>query len=278
MTEAFTFKAGASPLLVSMPHVGTLVPEAVAARMTEVAKTVPDTDWHVDRLYDFLGHLDASVLAATQSRYVIDLNRAPDDRPLYPGASNTGLCPVTTFDEAPIYLEDQGPDADEIEARREQVFRPYHARLASALAAIVERHGYALLWEAHSIRSRVPRFFEGRLPDLNLGSAGGVSADPELIARLKRVAETEGAAAGYSHALDGRFKGGYITRGFGDPARGVHAIQLELSQITYMDEAPPFGFRDDLAAGIRPVLRRFLDTMLDWGRGAVEGGSSWSNA
>ncbi len=132
----------------------------------------------------------------------------------------------------------------------------------------MERHGFALLWEAHSIRSRVPRFFEGRLPDLNLGSAGGASADPELIARLSQVAEIEGTAAGYSHALDGRFKGGYITRSFGDPAQGVHAIQLELSQITYLDEAPPFAFRDDLAAAIRPVLRRLLETALAWGRSA----------
>jgi len=272
MTEPYTFTAGGSPLLVSMPHVGTELPEAVAAGMTEAAKTVPDTDWHVDRLYDFLDHLDASILAATQSRYVIDLNRAPDDRPLYPGASNTGLCPVTSFGEEPIYLDGRAPDAAEIAARKDRVFRPYHERLGRALAAIKERHGYALLWEAHSIRSRVPRFFEGRLPDLNLGSAGGVSADPELIARLSQVAETEGAAAGYSHAVDGRFKGGYITRSFGDPAGRVHAVQLELSQITYMDEAPPFGFRDDLAAGIRPVLRRLLETMLDWGRGAMREG------
>ncbi len=269
MAGPFTFRAGGSPLLVSMPHVGTELPEAVATHMTELAKTVPDTDWHVDRLYDFLDHLDASILAATQSRYVIDLNRALDDRPLYPGASNTGLCPTTTFDQAPIYLDGREPDAAEIAARKDRVFRPYHARLGRALAAIVERHGYALLWEAHSIRSRVPRFFEGRLPDLNLGSASGASADPELIARLSQVAEIEGAAAGYSYALDGRFKGGYITRSFGDPAQGVHAVQLELSQITYMDEAPPFSFRDDLAPGIRPVLRRLLETALDWGQGAM---------
>ena len=266
MTEAFTFKAGGSPLLVSMPHVGTLVPEAIAAGMTGLAKTVPDTDWHLDRLYDFLDPLDASVLAATQSRYVIDLNRAPDDKPLYPGASNTGLCPLTSFDQEAIYRDGWAPDAAEIAARRDRVFRPYHERLASALAAIKERHGYALLWEAHSIRSRVPRFFEGRLPDLNLGSAGGVSADPGLVARLAAVAE---AAAGYSHAVNGRFKGGYITRSYGKPAERVQAVQLELSQITYMDEASPFGFRDDLAAGIRPVLRRLLETMLDWGQEAM---------
>ena len=271
MTEPFTFKAGAGPLLVSMPHVGTRVPEAIAARMTELAKTVPDTDWHVDRLYDFLDELDASVLAATQSRYVIDLNRAPDDRLLYPGASNTGLCPTTTFDEQAIYLDGREPDAGGIEARRAAVFRPYHEHLGRALGAIQERHGYALLWEAHSIRSRVPRFFEGRLPDLNLGTAGGVSADPDLIARLEWVAETAGVKAGYSYALDGRFKGGYITRAFGDPGKGVHAVQLELSQITYMDEAPPFGFREDLAAGIRPVLRRLLEAALAWGRENTKG-------
>ncbi len=272
MTEPFTFKAGTAPLLVSMPHVGSHLPAGIAGRMSEAARGVPDSDWHVDRLYDFLGDLGASVLAATQSRYVIDLNRAPDDRPLYPGASNTGLCPTTSFDEESIYLEDQEPDAAEIDARTGQVFRPYHLRLGRALADIVERHGYALLWDAHSIRSRVPRFFEGRLPDLNLGSAGGTSADPALVARLSQVAETEGAAAGYSHALDGRFKGGYITRSFGDPAGRVQAMQLELSQITYMDEAPPFGFRDDLAAGVRPVLRRLLETMLDWGQGTMGAG------
>ncbi|MHA1151264.1 MAG: N-formylglutamate deformylase [Alphaproteobacteria bacterium] len=272
MTEAFTFKAGAGPLLVSMPHVGTALPEAIAARMTALGKTVPDTDWHVDRLYDFLGDLDASVLAATQSRYVIDLNRAPDDKPLYPGASNTGLCPATTFDEEPIYLDGQKPDAAEIAARKDRVYRPYHERLGRALAAIRKRHGYALLWDAHSIRSRVPRFFEGRLPDLNLGSAGGVSADPALISCLRQAVEIGAETVGYSHALDGRFKGGYITRSFGDPAKGIHAMQLELSQITYMDEAPPFGFRDDLAAGIRPVLRRLLETMLDWGQGAMREG------
>ncbi len=268
MTDPFAFMTGGSPLLVSMPHVGTALPEAIAARMTEIAKTVPDTDWHVDRLYDFLGDLGASVLTATHSRYVIDLNRPPDDRPLYPGASNTGLCPTTTFAEAPIYRDGEAPDAAEIEDRRARVWRPYHARLETELAAIRARHGFVLLWEAHSIRSRVPRFFEGRLPDLNLGTAGGRSADSGLIARVAAVAE---AAGDYSHALDGRFKGGYITRAYGDPGAGVHAVQLELSQITYMDEDPPFAFRDDLAAGIRPVLRRFLETSLAWAR-EVKGG------
>ncbi len=259
--EPYRFTPGATPLLVSMPHVGTHLPAEIAAGMTEAARALPDTDWHVDTLYDFLAALGASVLTATQSRYVIDLNRPPDDAPLYPGASNTGLCPTTTFADEPIYLEGAAPDEAEIEHRRALIWRPYHDRLAAELAAIKARHGVALLWEAHSIRSRVPRFFEGRLPDLNLGTAGGASAAPDLLARLTAVTKT---AAGYSHAVNGRFTGGYNTRTFGDPEARVHAVQLELSQITYMDEDPPYSFREDLAAGVRPVLRRLLETALAW--------------
>jgi N-formylglutamate deformylase len=301
--EPYRFTPGTAPLLVSMPHVGTHLPADIAAPMTEAAHAVPDTDWHVDRLYDFLGELGASVLAGTHSRYVIDLNRPPDDRPLYPGASNTGLCPTTTFADEPIYRDGETPDAAEVERRRAQIWRPYHARLQGELGVIKARHGIALLWEAHSIRSRVPRFFEGRLPDLNLGTADGASADPRLLARVSAAAEaaegtkqsdldpatngrakitlqTLNSAAGFakpahtacgrsfenllSLAVNGRFKGGYITRAYGDPGAGVHAIQLEQSQITYMDEDPPYAFRADLAAGVRPLLRRFLDTALAW--------------
>ncbi|MFQ5775743.1 MAG: N-formylglutamate deformylase [Kiloniellaceae bacterium] len=257
----YRFVAGTAPLLVSMPHVGTHVPGEIAARFTKAARPLPDTDWHVDRLYDFLDDLGASVLAATHSRYVVDLNRPPDDRPLYPGASNTGLCPTTTFADEPIYRAETEPDAAEVAARRERYWRPYHARLAEALAAVKARHGIALLWEAHSIRSRVPRFFAGRLPDLNLGTAEGTSADPALLARL------EAAAAGaprYTCVANGRFTGGFTTRAYGDPANGVHAVQLELSQITYMDEDPPYRFRDDLAREVRPVLRALLEAALDW--------------
>ena len=261
MREPFRFTPGDAPLLVSMPHVGTHVPPEIAARLSDAAKPLPDTDWHVDRLYDFLGDLGASVIAAIQSRYVVDLNRAPDDAPLYPGASNTGLCPATMFDDAPIYLDGRAPGAEEVAERRETYWRPYHDRLKATLDEMRARHGTALLWEAHSIRSRVPRFFEGRLPDLNFGTGSGVSADPGLLARLAAVAE---AAEGYTHAVNGRFKGGYITRAYGDPMNGVHAVQLELSQITYMDEDPPYGFRDDLAAGVRPVPRHLIETALAW--------------
>jgi len=266
--EPYRFTAGSGPLLVSMPHVGTFVPPEIAARMTAAARALPDTDWHVDRLYDFLGELGASAIAATQSRYVIDLNRAPDGRPLYPGASNTELCPTTTFDDEAVYRDGQGPDEDEAAARRAAVWRPYHARLEAELAAIRQRHGVALLWDAHSIRSRVPRFFEGRLPDLNFGTGGGITADPSLVDALAEVAAGNRA---YSHVVDGRFKGGYITRNYGDPAGGVQAVQLELSQITYMDEAPPYGFREDLAAGIRPLLRALLEAALEWAEEARQG-------
>jgi len=263
--EPYRFTAGSAPVLVSMPHVGTEVPAAQRAGMTEAGLGLADTDWHVDRLYDFLGELEIPVIAATQSRYVIDLNRPADGGALYPGASNTELCPTTTFDEEPIYQAGQAPDAAETALRRRLVWQPYHDRLAAELEAIKARHGRAVLWDAHSIRSRVPRFFEGPLPDLNLGTAGGTTADPALIARLAAGAE---ASAPYSAVVDGRFKGGAITRGYGDPAAGVHAVQLELSQITYMDEDPPYGFREDLAAGIRPVLRRLVETALAWARGA----------
>ena len=261
--EAYRFTEGRRPLLVSMPHVGTEVPEEIRARLTEAARPLPDTDWHVDRLYDFLEELGASVIAANYSRTVIDLNRPPDGKPLYPGASETELCPTSTFAREPIYREGQEPDAAEVAERRARYWQPYHDRLAQTLEALRQRHGRVLLWDAHSIASRVPRFFEGRLPDLNLGSAGGTSADPALIERQRDVLEAA-VAEGFTMAVDGRFKGGHITRRYGRPEAGVHALQLELSQITYMDEAPPYGFREDLARTIRPMLRRLLESALVW--------------
>lgn len=261
--ELYRFTEGSLPLVVSMPHCGTYIPPEIAGRMTEAAKTVPDTDWHLPLLYDFLTELGVSVLQATHSRYVIDLNRAPDNRALYAGADNTELCPLQTFDLQEIYLEGRRPDAAEVAARRATYWQPYHDRLAETLAAIKARHGLALLWDAHSIRSRVPRFFEGRLPDLNLGTADGEAAAASLLDILAAVAR-DAEQLGYSHAVNGRFKGGYITRSHGDPGNGIHAVQLELSEITYMDEDPPFTFREDLAEKVRPVLSGFLHIILAW--------------
>jgi N-formylglutamate deformylase len=259
--EIYQFTAGRTPLLISIPHAGTHLPPELEPRLTERALALPDTDWHVPLLYDFAAALGAGVLVATHSRYVIDLNRPPDNQPLYPGARNTELVPLTLFDEGPIYWHGAGPDSVEVEERLERYWRPYHERLAAELAALRDRFGVALLFDAHSIRSVVPRFFEGRLPDLNLGTGNGTSAAPDLAEILLEIAS---GSADYCAVLNGRFKGGYITRHYGRPDQGVHAVQLELSQRTYMEEEPPFAFRDDLAAGIQPVLRRLVQAMADW--------------
>jgi N-formylglutamate deformylase len=263
---AFRFRPGTRPLLISMPHVGTHLPPALAARLTPRAREVHDTDWHLERLYDFADELGASVLAATHSRYVIDLNRPPDGASLYPGRSVTGLCPVDAFDETPLYADPLDvPGEAEIAARREAVWRPYHDRLAEELARLRARHGVAMLWDAHSIRSVVPRFFDGRLPDLNLGTAGGTSCDPALAQALRDIAAR---ATGHTSVLDGRFTGGYITRHYGRPGEGVHAVQLEMTQSSYMQEAPPFEYLPEAAEAIRPHLRRLTGAMLDFAEAA----------
>jgi N-formylglutamate deformylase len=260
--EIYRFHRGASPLVVSMPHIGTHVPDDIAARLTDEALQLPDTDWHLDRLYDFLQELNATVLMATHSRFVIDLNRPPDDANLYPGQDTTGLVPIDMGDRARIY-RGAPPDDLEVDARRAAFWKPYHDKLAATLEEVRGAHGFALLWDAHSIKSVLPRFFAGQLPDLNLGTADGGSCGAGLGERLLAVAA---AAPAYSSVLNGRYKGGYITRRYGRPGERIHAVQLELSWRTYMNETHPFAFRDDLAAGVRPTLRRMLEAMLDWGR------------
>ena len=259
--NVFEFHRGTSPLVVSIPHCGTHVPSEIAARLTAEAQLLSDTDWHVDRLYDFAAGLGASVLSATHSRYVVDLNRPPDGAALYPGADNTELCPTTTFARAPIYGPGDNPAAAEIERRVADYWRPYHNKLAATLTALRQAHGIALLFDAHSIASRVPRFFDGRLPDFNLGTGGGSSANPDLAGRLLAICES---SADFTSVLNGRFTGGYITRTYGDPAANVHAVQLEQSQITYMDEAPPYPYRPDQAEAAQPVLKALLGDMLAW--------------
>jgi len=254
--EPFRFRAGSAPLLVSMPHTGTFIPEWLAPRLSPAARALPDTDWHLARLYDFLGELDASVLVATHSRYVVDLNRPPDNASLYPGQDTTGIVPLDTFHRAPLYLPGFPPSEEEVAERIRVYWHPYHDRLKQALGEIKARHGYALLWDAHSIFSVLPRFFKGKLPDLNLGTADGKSCAPGIGEALAKSVE------GYSAVLNGRFKGGYITRHYGNPANGVHAVQLELSEATYMDEKPPYKFRENLARQLRPQLRTLLELFL----------------
>ena len=254
--ELFKFRAGTAPLLVSMPHTGTHIPDWLAPRLSAPARALPDTDWHLERLYDFLESLGASVLVATHSRYVVDLNRPPDNANLYPGQDTTGIVPMDTFHLEPLYLPGFPPSEDEVAERIRTYWRPYHDRLRTALGEIKAKHGYALLWDAHSIFSVLPRFFKGKLPDLNLGTADGRSCAPGIGEALAKTVE------GYSVALNGRFKGGYITRHYGDPADGVHAVQLELSETNYMDEKAPYRFVDSKARQLRPQLRTLLELFL----------------
>ena len=260
----FVFHQGSAPLLVSMPHAGTYVPPQLAARFTEEARHVPDTDWHMERLYDLAKDMGASILVATHSRYVVDLNRPPDGASLYPGQSVTGLCPVDTFDDTPIYANAADvPDDAEVARRRDAVWAPYHAQLRAELDRIRAAHGVAVLWDAHSIRSVLPRFFEGKLPDLNLGTNRGASCAPGLGEQL--LAEAGKAAAdGFSAVLNGRYTGGYITRHYGQPAQDVHAVQLEMTQCSYMQEALPFDYLPAVAARIQPHVRRMVETLLQF--------------
>lgn len=265
----FNFMPGDSPVLVSCPHVGTQVPEGVAERFTDAGRMLPDTDWHVDWLYgESAGQLGCALLTANYSRYVIDLNRPSDDASLYAGANNTELCPLTTFAEEPIYQDGAEPDEAEMKDRVTRFWQPYHDKLRRTLDDMLDRHGVAVLIEGHSIRSVVPRFFEGRLPDLNLGTADGDSSDGELAARVMAVFEN---AERYTAVHNGRFKGGYITRHYGEPVRNIHALQLEMAHCCYMDEEPPFAFRTDLARGVEPVVHTMLKTVLDWARSSAAG-------
>lgn len=259
--DMFRFRQGTQPLLISMPHAGTHIPDALLRRMMPIARTVPDTDWHLEQLYGFTEALGASVLVGTHSRYVIDLNRPPDDTNLYPGKDTTGLCPIDTFKKQPLYRMGEEPDETEIRHRVGTYWKPYHAKLQEEIARIKTTHGSALLWDAHSIASEVPRFFPGRLTDFNLGTADGRACAPGVGAALLEIAA---AAEGYSAVLDGRFKGGYITRTYGRPAEGVQAVQLELTHITYMDEPPPFAFRLDRAEKVRPHLRTMVAAFLQF--------------
>jgi N-formylglutamate deformylase len=226
--------------------------------MVEPARAAPDSDWHVSRLYDFARDMGASMIVPAYSRYVVDLNRPPDDVSLYPGQNTTGLCPVVRFSGEPVYLDGQEPTPGEVLQRVDTYWRPYHAALAAELERLRAAHGRVLLWEGHSIRAEVPFLFDGRLPDLNLGTSGGASCLPDTQARIEAVLA---AQSGYSWIANGRFKGGYITRRYGRPAEGIEAVQLELAQLNYMDE-DSFGYDEARAGQLQPVLRRLLEAAL----------------
>ena len=262
MDKVLSFHQGRLPLLISMPHAGLGLTQAVREGLVDQAQSLPDTDWHIPRLNAFARELGASVVAAEYSRFVIDLNRPDDDKPLYAGAT-TGLYPATLFEGEPLFKHGKEPSADERKVYLEQIWRPYHETIQRELARLREAFGYALLWDAHSIRSLIPHLFDGKLPDFNLGTFNGASCDAELAERLQGACAE---AQGYSHVLNGRFKGGHITRHYGNPAEHIHAVQLELAQSTYMEEVEPFAYREDLAQPTQAVLRALLETLLAWGQ------------
>ncbi len=251
----FTLHQGNAPLLVSMPHVGTHIPSALHNAYVPRALAVEDTDWHLPQLYNFLPELDASVLVAHTSRYVIDLNRPPDDAPMYPGAANTELCPTRFFTGEALYQPGCEPTVDERLQRRATYWQTYHDALAAELQRLKAIHGFVLLWDAHSIRSQIPWLFEGTLPGLNIGTASGASADPAITAAIDQVC---GATDAVTHVVNGRFKGGYITRHYGAPREQVHAVQLEMCQNLYMAEIKPFEFDEHKAEAIRPLLKDMM--------------------
>lgn len=256
----YTLTPGRTPLLISVPHVGTQIPEDQRHRYTERALQVEDTDWFLDRLYAFALDLGAGLIVPRYSRYLIDLNRPPENQPMYPGANNTELCPTRHFTGDAIYRDGQAPDEAEIARRVATYWRPYRSAIADELVRLKAAHGHAVLFDAHSIKSELPWLFDGTLPHMNLGTAAGSACAPALRDALAAVFAAQDT---YSHVVDGRFKGGHITRHHGNPAGGIHAVQLEMCWRAYMDEAPP-RWNDARAAEVTPLLTRLVTTMRDW--------------
>ncbi len=252
--------AGDTPLLLNVPHAGTELPDSLRSRLRPEALDLRDTDWHIDRIARDIVPAGASLLTARLSRYVVDLNRPMDDVPLYTGAT-TGLVSTIDFDGTPLYREGEEPDAADRAARIAEAWEPYHAALAAEIERIRAAHGYCLLLDVHSIRSRVPRLFEGRLPDLNLGTNSGASCAPALSdAAFEALRASE-----FSAVRDGRFKGGFITRHYGQPAGNVHALQIEIAQDCYMLEESPWTYLPDKADRLKTALGALVAAMLDFG-------------
>ncbi|MDQ2778442.1 MAG: N-formylglutamate deformylase [Pseudomonadota bacterium] len=260
MNDIYTLTPGTSSLLISLPHVGTLIPRDQQPRYTNRALQVEDTDWHLDRLYAFAAEMGASLLVPRYSRYLIDLNRPSENTPMYAGQNNTELCPTRHFTGDAVYRPGMAPDEAEIRRRVADYWQPYRQALANELERLKQQHGHAMVFEGHSICSELPWLFEGTLPHLNLGTVGGSSCAPSLRRQLVAVLEGQDD---YSHVVDGRFQGGHITRSHGRPQDSLHAVQLEMCWRAYMDETPP-RWNDERVAEVTPLLRRLLQTMVDW--------------
>jgi N-formylglutamate deformylase len=253
---SFTLIKGSVPLLISMPHNGQAIPADIAATMQPFAVDVADTDWYIDKLYDFAESLGAYIIKPNYNRYVIDLNRNKNNENLYPGANSTELCPSSSFNLNALYLDGKAPDNAEIERRIALFWQPYHHALADTLDEIKQQFGKAVLLEAHSILSHVPRFFAGQLPDFNFGTADGASCDNQLLEQVKQLDFSP-----YSMISNGRFKGGFITREYGQPQQNIHALQLELSQRTYMVE-PTNQYHSIEADKVKIKLKDLVTTLI----------------
>ena len=246
---------GDSPVILGLPHTGTWLPDDIRARLNARGQMLADTDWHIERLYDGLLP-GATTVRATFHRYVIDANRGADDASLYPGQNTTGLVPLTDFDGEAIWTE--APTSQDIAHRKHQFHSPYHAALADEIARVRARHGVAILYDCHSIRSHIPFLFDGTLPDFNIGTNSGAACDPRLESAVFDLC----AATGRTHVLNGRFKGGWTTRHYGQPGMGVHAIQMELAQSTHLaTETPPFAYDEAKADALRVTLRAILERL-----------------
>jgi N-formylglutamate deformylase len=264
----FELHQGSQPLLLSLPHNGSEIPDDIRAVLKPFAHSAPDTDWFVDQLYAFAKDLGASILKPRYSRYVIDLNRPPDDVSLYPGQNSTGLCPLTAFTGEPIYLDGRQPDQNAIVHRRAHYWQPYHSALNAELMRLKQQHGRVLLWEGHSIQPELPFLFEGRLPDFNLGTANGASFPDEFLAPMEKLLAEQSQ---YSWVSNGRFKGGYITRHYAAPEQRVFAFQLELVQSVYMNDAMTV-FDAARAAPVQALIEQMMQLAMSKLAGAGAGG------
>jgi len=252
-------KIGDSPLILAQPHGGIEIPDPVLSRLNRRGQAMEDTDWHITRLYDGLVK-DATVVNTPIHRYVIDVNRDPSDASLYPGQNTTGLCPTTTFDGHPIYLEGREPGEDEISERLRQYHEPYHEALLEQVERIHQKHGFVVLYDCHSIRSLVPYLFDGKLADFNIGTNRGESCDSEIETTVTNICARQSA---YSSVVNGRFRGGWSTRHYANPRSGYHTIQMELAQCCYMQEQAPWHYdvkkADQLRSSLRGVLQGILE-------------------
>jgi N-formylglutamate deformylase len=251
---------GDSPVVLGLPHTGTEIPSDCHDRLNPIGHAMADTDWHIHGLYDGLFD-NVSAIRMPVHRYVIDVNRDPSGASLYPGQNTTGLCPLTDFDGLSIYNDGAEPDDEEVERRREMYHAPYHAALRTELDRVHKIHGFAVLYDCHSIRSHIPFLFEGALPDFNIGTNVGMTCDAEIETAVAHICNN---AQGYTSIVNGRFKGGWTTRHYGDPSNGFHAIQMELAQSTYMIETPPWDYASERAGELRTHLKNILETLSNW--------------